>query len=129
VVGAEYGRVSPGRVGSQRNGYRHRDLDTRVGTIEVAVREMRKGASKSQVSRMAAELRRARRAVPSPAAGCRRPVHVRRSRRAHEGARGRTGDKTVVLLATGVNGDGHREVLGIRVPIPETETGAAWNEL
>jgi len=32
----------------------------------------------------------------------------------------------VVLLATGVNGDGHREVLGIRVAT--SETGAAWNE-
>ena len=32
----------------------------------------------------------------------------------------------VVLLATGVNGDGHREVLGTRVAT--AETGAAWNE-
>src|SRR3954464_4440763 len=32
VVGAEWGRPSPGRT-AQRNGYRHRDLDTRVGTI------------------------------------------------------------------------------------------------
>ena len=32
----------------------------------------------------------------------------------------------VALLATGVNGDGHREVLGIRVAT--AETGAAWNE-
>lgn len=32
----------------------------------------------------------------------------------------------VVLLATGVNGDGHREVLGLRVAT--SETGAAWNE-
>jgi len=32
----------------------------------------------------------------------------------------------VVLLATGVNGDGHREVLGMRVAT--SETGAAWNE-
>ena len=31
----------------------------------------------------------------------------------------------VVLLATGVNGDGHREVLGMRVAT--SETGAAWN--
>ena len=35
VCGAEYGQVSPDRVNS-RNGYRHRDLDTRVGTIDVA---------------------------------------------------------------------------------------------
>ena len=32
----------------------------------------------------------------------------------------------VVLLATGVNADGHREVLGLRVAT--SETGAAWNE-
>jgi putative transposase len=32
----------------------------------------------------------------------------------------------VVLLTTGVNNDGHREVLGMRVET--SETGAAWNE-
>jgi putative transposase len=32
----------------------------------------------------------------------------------------------VVLLATGVNGDGHREVLGLRVAT--NGTGSAWNE-
>ncbi len=32
----------------------------------------------------------------------------------------------VVLLATGVNGDGHREVLGMRMAT--SETGPAWNE-
>lgn len=42
VVGAEYGRPSPGRT-AQRNGYRHRDLDTRVGTIDVAIPELRSG--------------------------------------------------------------------------------------
>ncbi len=42
VVGAEYGRPSPGRT-SQRNGYRHRDLDTRVGTLDVAIPKLRKG--------------------------------------------------------------------------------------
>ncbi|WP_240760292.1 transposase, partial [Phytoactinopolyspora endophytica] len=36
VVGAEWGQRSPGRT-AQRNGYRHRDLDTRVGTVDVAV--------------------------------------------------------------------------------------------
>src|SRR6185369_2560681 len=37
VCGAEYGAVSPERVNS-RNGYRHRELDTRTGTIDVASR-------------------------------------------------------------------------------------------
>jgi len=42
VVGAEWGRPSPDRV-THRNGYRHRDLDTRVGTIDVAVPKLRSG--------------------------------------------------------------------------------------
>ncbi|MEV0810305.1 transposase, partial [Micromonospora sp. NPDC050200] len=36
VCGAEYGIASPERVNS-RNGYRHRELDTRIGTIDVAI--------------------------------------------------------------------------------------------
>jgi transposase-like protein len=43
VVGAERGRPAPGRT-AQRNGYRRRDLDTRVGTIDVAIPKPRKGA-------------------------------------------------------------------------------------
>ena len=172
VVGAEYGRPSPGRV-AQRNGYRHRPLDTRVGTIDVAIPKLRKGTyfpewllerrkraeaalitvvadcylagvstrrmdklvktlgidslSKSQVSRMAAEL----------------DEHVEQFRHRPLGTAGpftfvaadaltmkvREGGRVinaVVLLATGVNGDGHREVLGMRVAT--SETGAAWNE-
>src|SRR5690625_6649823 len=42
VAGAEYGRPSTDRV-AQRNGYRHRDLDTRGGTIDVAVPKLRSG--------------------------------------------------------------------------------------
>jgi transposase-like protein len=42
VVGAEWGRATPART-TQRNGYRHRDLDTRVGTIDVAIPKLRKG--------------------------------------------------------------------------------------
>ena len=33
VVGAEWGKPSSSRT-AQRNGYRHRDLDTRVGTLK-----------------------------------------------------------------------------------------------
>ena len=36
------GPSSPDRI-AQRNGYRHRDLDTRVGTIDVAVPKLRQG--------------------------------------------------------------------------------------
>lgn len=171
VAGAEYGRPSAGRT-AQRNGYRHRDLDTRVGTIDVAVPKLRTGTyfpewllerrkraesalitvvadcylagvstrrmdklvktlginslSKSQVSRMAESL----------------DEHVEQFRHRPLGDAGpftfvsadaltmkvREGGRVinaVVLLATGVNGDGHREVLGMRVAT--SETGPAWN--
>lgn len=42
VVGAEYGRPTPGRT-TQRNGYRHRPLGARVGTIDVAIPKLRSG--------------------------------------------------------------------------------------
>ena len=43
VCGAEYATVSPSRTNT-RNGYRHRALDTRVGTIDVAIPKLRHGA-------------------------------------------------------------------------------------
>ncbi|WP_040712695.1 IS256 family transposase, partial [Nocardia takedensis] len=43
VCGASYGQRSTGRV-NHRNGYRHRDFDTRVGTIDVAVPKLRSGS-------------------------------------------------------------------------------------
>jgi len=172
VVGAEWGTRSPDRT-TRRNGYRHRDLDTRVGTLDVAIPKLRTGTyfpdwllerrkraesalitvvadcylagvstrrmdklvkqlginslSKSQVSRMAADLDEqvdAFRHRPLADAG---PftfvtadaltMKVRENGRVIN---------AVVLLATGVNGDGHREVLGMRVAT--AETGAAWNE-
>src|SRR5699024_12651854 len=42
VVGAEYGRPSAGRS-ALRNGYRHRDLDTRIGAIHVTVPTLHMG--------------------------------------------------------------------------------------
>lgn len=42
VVGAEWGEPSPSCT-TQRNGYRHRDLDIRVGTVDVAIPELRSG--------------------------------------------------------------------------------------
>ena len=172
VVGAEYGRPTPGRV-SQRNGYRHRDLDTRVGTIDVAIPKLRKGTyfpewllerrkraetalitvvadcylagvstrrmdklvktlgidslSKSQVSRMAAELDEhveQFRHRPLDAAGPFTFVAADAlTMKLREGGRV---INAVVLIATGVNGDGHREVLGMRVAT--AETGPVWNE-
>ena len=42
VAGAEYGRPDPDRR-AQRNGYRHRPLDTRVETLDIAVPKLRQG--------------------------------------------------------------------------------------
>jgi transposase-like protein len=173
VVGAEWGQPSPGRL-ARRNGYRHRELDTRAGTIDVAVPKLRSGTyfpewllerrkraesalitvvadcylagvstrrmdklvktlginalSKSQVSRMAAELdehvdqfrhRPLREAGPFTfMAADALTMKVREGGRVVSCA---------VLIATGVNGDGRREVLGLRVAT--SETGPAWNEL
>ncbi len=172
VVGAEYGRPTPGRT-SQRNGYRHRPMDTRVGTIDVAIPKLRKGTyfpewllerrkraetalitvvadcylagvstrrmdklvktlgidslSKSQVSRMAEELDvivEEFRHRPLDEAGPFTFVTADAlTMKVREGGRV---INAVVLLATGVNNDGHREVLGMRVAT--AETGAAWNE-
>ena len=172
VVGAEYGRPSPDRS-AQRNGYRHRVLDTRVGSIDVAVPKLRTGTyfpewllerrkraesalitvvadcylagvstrrmdklvktlgidslSKSQVSRMATDLDQIVedfRHRPLGEAGPFTFVTADAlTMKVREGGRV---INAVVLVATGVNGDGHREVLGMRVAT--SETGAAWNE-
>jgi transposase-like protein len=42
VCGAAYNARSPQRVNS-RNGYRHRDLDTRVGTLDLMIPKLRSG--------------------------------------------------------------------------------------
>ena len=43
VCGAEYGARSSERINT-RNGYRHRDFDTRAGTLEVAIPKLRSGS-------------------------------------------------------------------------------------
>jgi putative transposase len=43
MCGAGYGERSAERVNS-RNGYRHRDFDTRAGTIDLAVPKLREGS-------------------------------------------------------------------------------------
>ncbi|MCP2370735.1 transposase-like protein [Agromyces terreus] len=171
VVGAEWGQRSPGRQ-AQRNGYRHRDLDTRVGTIDVAVPKLRSGTyfpdwllerrkraesalitvvadcylagvstrrmdklvktlgihslSRSQVSRMAAELDEhveQFRHRPLDDAGPFTFVAADAlTMKVREGGRV---INAVVMIATGVNADGRREVLGLRVAT--SETGPAWN--
>ena len=171
VCGAEYGVASPERVNS-RNGYRHRDLDTRAGTIDVAIPKLRQGSyfpewllerrkraeaalisvvatcyllgvstrrmdklaqslgitslSKSQVSRMAADLDEQVAAFRSRPLGDAGPFTLVAADALTMKVReqGRV-VSAVVLVATGVNSDGHREVLGIKVATSETKE--AWN--
>ena len=170
VCGAEYGTTTPERT-DRRNGYRHRDFDTRAGTLDVAIPKLRQGSyfpewllerrkraeraltsvvatcyllgvstrrmdklvsslgitslSKSQVSEMAKEL----------------DAHVEEFRTRSLAEAGpftfvaadalvlkvREGGRVVpvhALVATGVNTDGHREILGLQVTT--SEDGAGW---
>jgi putative transposase len=171
VVGAEWGERSETRI-THRNGYRHRQLDTRAGSIDVAVPKLRSGTyfpewllerrkrseaalitviadcylagvstrrmdklvktlgihslSKSQVSRMAADLdenvnqfRHRSLAEAGPFTFVAADALTMKVR---EGGRV---INTVVLVATGVNADGRREVLGLQVAT--SESGSAWN--
>jgi putative transposase len=171
VCGAEYGQASPERTNS-RNGYRHRELDTRAGTIDVAIPKLRSGSyfpewllerrkraeaalisvvatcyllgvstrrmdklvatlgitslSESQVSRMAAELDEQVTAFRTrPLADAGPFVFVAADALTMKVRENGRVVNAVVLIATGVNADGHREVLGVKVAT--SETGAAWN--
>jgi putative transposase len=42
VVGAEWGKPNPHRL-AQHNGYRRRELDIRMGTIDVLIPRLRSG--------------------------------------------------------------------------------------
>lgn len=169
VCGAAYGTVTEERV-NRRNGYRHRDFDTRTGTIDVAIPKLRQGTYFPDW--LLERRRRAERALTSVVATCyllgvstRRmdglvqslgitglsksqvsemakdlDEHVAsfRSRPLDAGPytfvaadaltmKVREGGRVVnvhVLVATGVNADGHREILGIQVT--SAEDGAGW---
>jgi putative transposase len=174
VCGAEYATVTPERV-NRRNGYRHRDFDTRAGTLDVAIPKLRQGSYFPEW--LLERRKRAERALTSVVATCyllgvstRRmdklvqslgitslsksqvsemakdlDAHVEqfRNRRldAEHGGAGpftfvaadalvlkvREGGRVVpvhALVATGVNADGHREILGIQVTT--SEDGAGW---
>ncbi len=169
VCGAEYGARTAERT-NRRNGYRHRDLDTRAGTLDVAIPKLREGSffpdwllerhrraeaalttvvatcyllgvstrrmdklvrtlgitglSKSKVSEMAADL------DEQVAAFRTRPLDQgpytfvaadALTMKVREGGRV---VKVAVMVATGVNADGYREVLGIQCAT--TESGAGW---
>ncbi len=170
ACGAAYGSRSAERVNS-RNGYRHRDLDTRVGTIDVAIPKLRQGSHFPEW--LLERRKRAERALTSVVATCyllgvstRRMdklvqtlgitglsksqvsqmakdlgAHVDefRTRRPEDAGpftfvaadalvlKVREGGRVVpvhTLVATGVNADGHREVLGVQVT--SSEDGAGW---
>jgi putative transposase len=169
VCGAEYGTRSSERS-NRRNGYRHRDLDTRAGTLDVAIPKLREGSffpdwlltrrrraeaalttvvatcyllgvstrrmdklvktlgitglSKSQVSEMAKDLDaqveafRTRPLKDGPytfVAADALTMKVREDNRVV---------KVAVMVATGVNTEGYREILGIHAST--TESGAGW---
>jgi transposase-like protein len=60
VCGAGYGESSPGRV-NLRNGYRHRDFDTRAGTLDLEIPKLRvRAATSPSGSSSAAPARRRR---------------------------------------------------------------------
>ncbi len=169
LCGAGYGERSPERVNS-RNGYRHRDFDTRVGTLDVAVPKLRSGSyfpewllerrtraeralvsvvatsyllgvstrrveklvqalgvtslSKSQVSVMARDLDeqveafRTRPLDQGPYTFVAADAVTMKVREA-----GRVVNVSV-MIATGINVDGHREVLG--VDVCSSESSAGW---
>ncbi|WP_033293625.1 IS256 family transposase [Amycolatopsis jejuensis] len=169
ACGAEYGQRNAERVNS-RNGYRHRDFDTRVGTIDLAIPKLRSGSyfpdwllerrkraeraltsvvatcyllgvstrrmeklveslgitslSKSQVSMMARDLDaqveafRARPLDQGPYTFVAADALVLKVRE-----NGRVVN-VHCLIATGVNAEGYREILGIQVT--SGEDGAGW---
>ena len=83
------------------------------------------GLSKSQVSRDGPGPRRARRGVPHPPA--RTPARSRSwppTRWCSRSAKAAGSSPVHALVATGVNADGHREILGVQVTTGED--GAGW---
>lgn len=170
VCGAAYGTSSPERV-NRRNGYRHREFDTRAGTLDVAVPKLREGSYFPEW--LLERRKRAERALTSVVATCyllgvstRRmdklvqslgittlsksqvsemakdlDAHVEEFRTRSLADAGpftfvaadalvlkvREGGRVMpvhALVATGVNADGHREVLGVQVTT--SEDGAGW---
>ena len=169
VCGASYGMISDDRI-NRRNGYRHRDFDTRAGTLDVKIPKLRQGTyfpewllerrrraeaalttvvatsyllgvstrrmddlvktlgitglSKSQVSEMAKDLDdqvTAFRTRPLDAGPYTFVAADALTMKVREGGRV---VKVAVLVATGVNADGYREILGLQVN--STEDGAGW---
>jgi putative transposase len=169
ICGAPYGMPSPDRV-NVRNGYRHRDFDTRAGTLDVAIPKLRQGSyfpdwllerrrraeaaltsvvatcyllgvSTRRMEKLVESLgitRLSKSQVSVMAAGLDAAVEDFRTRPLDAGPytfvaadalvlKVREGGRVVnvhALLATGVNADGHREILGLQVT--SAEDGAGW---
>jgi transposase-like protein len=169
LCGAGYGEVSQERVNS-RNGYRPRQLDTRVGSIDLAIPKLREGSyypgwlleprrraeralvavvaecyvrgvstrrveglvqtlgveslSKSQVSRMATELDGEVAAFRSRPLDGGPYTYVSLDAMTQKVREGGRIVNVAVVIAVGVNAQGHREVLGL--DIITTEDGAGW---
>jgi putative transposase len=169
VCGAPYGMPDPGRV-NVRNGYRHRDFDTRAGTLDVAIPKLRSGSyfpdwllerrrraeaaltsvvatcyllgvSTRRMEKLVESLgitRLSRSQVSEMARDLDSQVEAFRTRPLDAGPytfvaadalvlKVREGGRVVnvhALLATGVNADGHREILGLQVT--SAEDGAGW---
>src|SRR5438067_3580847 len=169
VCGASYGTRDPDRS-NRRNGYRHRDLDTRIGTLDVAIPKLRQGSYFPDW--LLERRRRAEAALTSVVATCyllgvstRRmeklveSLGITRLSRSQVSVMARELDEQVesfrtrpldagpytfvaadalvlkvreggrvvnvhALLATGVNADGYREILGLHVTT--AEDGAGW---
>ncbi len=169
VCGAEYGTRSAERINT-RNGYRAREFDTRVGTLEVAIPKLRAGSYFPDW--LLERRRRAERALTTVVATCYLlGVSTRRMEKLVESLgitrlsksqvsemakdldaqvadfghrpldqgpytflaadalvlKVREGGRVVnvhALVATGVNADGHREILGLQVT--SAEDGAGW---
>ncbi len=132
ICRAEYGVRSDERTNT-RNGYRDRDWDTRVGTIDLTIPKLRSGSyfpdwidrlSKSQVSQMSKAL------DEQVEAFCTRPLDAGPYTFLAADAlvlKVREGGRTVnvhALLATAVNADGHRKIPGLHVT--SSEDGAGW---
>jgi putative transposase len=169
VCGAEYGQISADRTNS-RNGYRHRDFDTRTGTLDVAIPKLRTGTyfpdwllerrrraeaaltsvvatcyllgvstrrmeklveslgitrlSKSQVSIMATDLDEQVEQFRTRPQGAGPYTFVAADALVLKVREGGRVANVHALLATGVNKDGHREILGLQVT--SAEDGAGW---
>ena len=169
VCGADYATTSASRT-NVRNGNRHRDLDTRVGTVDVAVPKLRSGSffpdwllerrtraeralttviatcfltgvslrrmndlvaslkinnlSKSQASEMAKDIDELVEDFRTRPLDTGPYLYVSCDALTMKVREGGPVVKTSVLLATGVNTEGYRELLGMQ--IATAESVASW---